>query len=221
METDTWQPCKCLCGTAARYNIKCIHQLTGKGCYKNVFSLRLLPPPKIGIMQTRATVQLETRGITKKQGTLEKEGAWRQAPDLEGAEVGPRGTQLPLSHTIPFHGHFIPWHLWMSLNLSLFTYDQGSNVVTALVMESSFSRKKEKKSGRKKSWAPGKKAEEGEMLHPLSTVLTWVLNWEVLTWAQLTDNMGASPQRTGTNKCPLEFYFLILRIKTAPAVHGQ
>lgn len=161
METDTWQPCKCLCGTAARYNIKCIHQLTGKGCYKNVFSLRLLPPPKIGIMQTRATVQLETRGITKKQGTLEKEGAWRQAPDLEGAEVGPWGTQLPLSHTIPFHGHFIPWHLWMSLNLSLFTYDQGSNVVTALVMESSFSRKKEKKKWEKKKLGPWQEGRGG------------------------------------------------------------
>lgn len=60
-------------------------------------------------------------------------------------------------------------------------WSDRSNVATALVVESSFPRKKKKKKVGEKNWAPGKKAGEGELLSPLSTVLTWVLNWEVLT----------------------------------------
>lgn len=50
-------------------------------------------------------------------------------------------------------------------------------MVTALVIESSISRKKEKweKVG---AWQEGR---GGEILSPLSTVLTWVFSWEVPT----------------------------------------
>lgn len=105
-----------MCGIADRHNIKCGHQHTGNVCSKNWPCTPSKAPPS---SQNRHHANYGHSTIRNQQWKDNQEASnlhFRvkrrqslQAPDLDGAEVGPPCSRHPPPHTVTFPGHFIPW----------------------------------------------------------------------------------------------------------------